>query len=193
MASYKEQTAPSIEPITLDEAKVHLGVTISEHDAMIGSLITSARQRYEAETGLQLINATWKMYLDKFINPIKIFRCPVASITSIAYTDTDGNSQTLTEGTDFEVDLISYPARIVPYYGTSFPSVCDGVNKVIITFASGFGATAATVNKVHKQAILMILAHYYENREDVIVGRIATALPQASQRIIALEKYFEYI
>ena len=57
-------SAPAGEPITLLEAKQHLRVDVDDDDALIGSLITAARQAAETRTGRQLMTARWKLVLD---------------------------------------------------------------------------------------------------------------------------------
>lgn len=59
-------SAPAGEPITLLEAKQHLRVDVDDDDALIGSLITAARQAAETRTGRQLMTARWKLVLDGF-------------------------------------------------------------------------------------------------------------------------------
>jgi uncharacterized phiE125 gp8 family phage protein len=59
-------TAPAGEPITLLEAKQHLRVDVDDDDALIGSLITAARQAAETLTGRQLMTARWRLVLDAF-------------------------------------------------------------------------------------------------------------------------------
>lgn len=61
-------TAPAIEPVTVEEVRYFLRIDSDpgEDDALIGSLITAARQEAEKITRRQLITATWEMRLDEF-------------------------------------------------------------------------------------------------------------------------------
>lgn len=162
--AYKLSVEPTVEPITLEEAKAHLAVSHSYDDAYINSLITAARQKAENHMALQICTATWKLYLDKFEPVINISKSPLTAISEITYTDTDGTEQTLTED-DYILDKIRKPARLVPAYNTSWPDTQQIPNAVCITFTSGFGV-AADVPQVIKSAILLIVGHLYENRGD---------------------------
>ena len=57
-------TAPAAEPLTLAEAKLHLRVDDTADDALIGALITAARQHAEHDTRRALVTQTWKLALD---------------------------------------------------------------------------------------------------------------------------------
>ena len=62
-------TGPSVEPISLAEAKLHLRVDITDDDTLITGLIISARQRAETITRRSLCTQTWKLVLDQFPAP----------------------------------------------------------------------------------------------------------------------------
>ena len=62
-------TAPTQEPVSLAEARLHLRVDFSDDDALIMALIRSARLAAETITGRQLVTARWKYILDSFPGP----------------------------------------------------------------------------------------------------------------------------
>lgn len=59
-------TAPTAEPVTLADAKLHLRVNVSDDDALITDALIAGRERVELETGRQLITATWELWMDGF-------------------------------------------------------------------------------------------------------------------------------
>ena len=59
-------TAPSVEPVTLAEAKDFARVDTSDSDTLLTSLIKVARRRVENETGLALITQTWTGVMDRW-------------------------------------------------------------------------------------------------------------------------------
>ena len=71
-------TPPTGEPVSLAEAKLHLRVDVDDDDALIGSIISAARQAAETLTGRQLITSRWKLVLDAFpCQTILLAKCPV--------------------------------------------------------------------------------------------------------------------
>lgn len=188
--NYKQTSAPAAEPILIDEAKAHLRVSGSDDDSYITSLIKAARHKAEEMTNRQLISATWKAYLDEFPKAgkeIELMHCPAADVTGITYVDSNGDTQTW-DTAEWQKDVFSEPARIIPAYGCSWPSARKQLNSVAITFTAGYGASGSSVPEPIKQAMLLMIGHWYENREDVVIGRISTAVPMASKYLLETYK-----
>lgn len=168
-------TAPAEEPVTTAEAKAHLGVTHANDDTLIASLIATARQHVEQVCERALVTQTWRLSLDAF--PSGCIELPggkVQSITSIAYTDTDGAAQTLA---DYQSDLDREPARLLYAFDDgAWPGTRTVLNAVQVTYVAGYGAAAA-VPAVLKAAILLAVGDLYANREaqqDVALAENAT-------------------
>ena len=153
-------TAPSVEPVSLAEAKAHLRVDANDEDAYISNLITAARQWAEDFCRRRFITQTWDYYLDGFPTEIQLPYPPISSITSIKYNDADGAEQTL--ATDqYRSDLQSLPPRINPSYGNAWPATRSESNAVVVRCVSGYGA-AADVPQSIKQAILLKIEDLFD-------------------------------
>ena len=61
-----EITPPSIEPVTLEEAKLQLRVDSDFDDSLICDAIQAAREDCEGETHRAFITQTWQLILDHF-------------------------------------------------------------------------------------------------------------------------------
>lgn len=164
-------TEPTVEPVTLAEAKAHLRVDIPDEDALISRYIRTARQVCEVRRRESFITQTYDLYLDAWpAGGFKLPMGPVQSITSIVYYDEDGNEATW-DSSNYITDLVSQPARIVLKSSTSYPStVLQEVNGVRVRFVAGYGATGASVPEHIRSAMLLLIGHYYENREAVVIG-----------------------
>ena len=65
------------------------------------------------------------------------------------------------------------------------PSVnTDRLDAVRIAFDAGYGAADAVPQAI-KQAILMIVAHWYEHRETVVVGTGAVDIPLGANALLS--------
>lgn len=169
-------TGPAVEPVSVSEAKSHLRVDISDDDTLIGTLITVARTHVEQHLRRALVTQVWDLVLDCF--PGAVLRLPLpplASVTSITYTDVDGNGGTVSAG-DYLVDVDEEPGRVVLKSAATWPAVVlREAAGVRVRFSAGYGA-AADVPEPIKQAILLLVGSLYENREDVLVAQGVTVM-----------------
>jgi hypothetical protein len=194
-------TAATEEPLLLQEAKDHCRVDGTEQDGVIAGLITAAREYVETFTRRQLLSATLRLRLDafpsvcwprdrrddgyrvhegvQFVRPVPqilVPRPPLISVSSITYVDGNGTTQTLSAAA-YKVDTDSEPGRITPAYGYSWPTTRAEINAIAITYVAGY-ATRTAVPASIKQAMLLLIGHWYENREAVgqVGGTVAMAV-----------------
>lgn len=161
-------TAPTEEPVTVDEVKAHLRIDNDEDDVYLGLLIAAAREHAETRIRRQLCTATWKLRLDCFpCWQIDVPLPPLVSVTTLAYTDTGGTTQTLTENTHFTKDIYREPARIIPAYGQVWPATRDTVNAVSLTFVAGYGG-ADSVPQAIRYGILLLVGRMFQTREGFV-------------------------
>jgi uncharacterized phiE125 gp8 family phage protein len=178
-------TQSPVEPIDLAGAKSHLRVDISDDDAYIEWLIVAARDMVERMSGLSLLTQTWKLYLDRWPRATGEFwpwaapawtillpRFPVQSVTSIQWFGSDGSTNTVAS-TDYIVEPPSRrPQRIAPAVGKSWPAMSlIPQGGVVVSFSAGFGAQPAVMPPTLRQAMLLLIGTWYENREDVVVDK----------------------
>lgn len=160
---------PAVEPVSLTEVKQHSRVDLSDMDVELQRLIVGARQHVEETTGRSLITQTWEYTLDRLPELIKLPRGPVQSVTSIEYVDLNGVTQTV-DSSIYRVDTKSRRARITEAHNQSWPSVRDVTGAVTITYVAGYGSTAESVPQPIRHAIMMLVAHWVENKEAVLLG-----------------------
>jgi len=182
MESYSLYEAPSEEPITLAEAKMHLAIdtspaTAHPDDDLVESMIKAARRWCENFQNRAYITQTLDLYLDRFPSKseIRLPKPPLQSVTSLQYKDTAGTLQTF-DSAYYIVDTVSEPGRIVLAYGQSWPSTYDEIQAVQIRFVCGYGLAAAVPEDI-KHAILLKIADLYEHRGDGVADpNINTAI-----------------
>lgn len=184
-------TGPSVDVITLQEAKEHLRVDGTAEDTLIGLQIKAATRFCEGLCDRAFIEQEHRLSLDAFPS-IAVKRgqviIPISrliSVEEISYVDADGASQTL-DVSEYQVDDQSEPGVIAPAPGTSWPSTqADRLNAVQVRFNAGYGATAADVDPLAVQAVKIVLGHLYENRETEITGTISTELKLGVKQLLS--------
>lgn len=191
MAGLVLVTPPSVEPITLDQAKNALRVDIADDDALINTYITAARQACEAFIHGCLITQTWRVSLDGFpddgTDPILIPIEPLVSVTSVKWFDQTNTATTLTAWAsgagDYIVDTDSEPGRLVLPPNQVWPGVSLWpVNPVQIVVTAGFGASGANVPAAYLNGMYMCIAHWYENRSAIETsGAIPKEVPMGAE------------
>lgn len=182
-------TAPTEEPVRLADLKTHCRIdTTDDDDWLIGARVL-AREAVENDTGRALCTQTWDITYDDFPassdTAIVLPLTPLSSVTSITYTDTNGDAQTWSAD-DYQVDNSSdsWPARIKPSYGETYPTVYDEMSAVTVKIVCGYGE-AAVVPQWAKFAIQLAVGTLYEHREEV------EAMP-AGMRVEMIRSNFAY-
>jgi uncharacterized phiE125 gp8 family phage protein len=167
-------TAPTVEPVTLDEAKYHLRRSDSVDDSVIEALIPAARMKLEQDTARALITQTRDIYYDEFpcsSGPLLLPLGSLQSVTTVKTYDTANVESTFTSS-KYLVDTASEPARIVLNDSEAWPTDLRAANAVIVRAVVGYGAAAAVPQPL-KQAMLLLIGAMYEHREQIIVAQFA--------------------
>jgi len=187
MYGLRRTVAPTSEPVTTDEAKLHLRLSLdaTDEDAVVNRCIAAARQWFEDRTGRALINQTWKYTIDNWYASesvrrpgfIYLPRAPLSSVTSVYYTATDGSS-TLWDSANYTVDTESEPGRLALAYSKTWPVTREVVNAIQITYVAGYGADATFVPDGVKAALLCLISDLFYNR-----GTLEEMAPKESMPI----------
>lgn len=189
--SLTNSVAPADEPITTDEAREHLRISHTSENALIDAYITAGRLYVEAFTKRQLVTATWLLKLDRFPSrEIRVPLPPLASVTSVAYVDENGDAQTW-DSALYQTDLSSEPGRIKPIEGETFPSTqADTYATVTVTFVAGYGGQS-DVPERFKHAIKLMVGHWFEFREPVVDGR-AMKVPMSVDALLHQDRMWRF-
>lgn len=150
---------------------------------------------------------------------IKLPRPCVTKVTKITYIGTDGYPHDLLPGVDFIVDYTSEYARIFTLPGAFWPAVRYVANAVSIFFTAGYDPDPTKVSDIAvvnspsvlpdppqelatqklfvgvpekiRTVILMLVAHWYFNREPVVAGG-AMSVPNSVDALLASEMVFDF-
>lgn len=170
-------SAPAEEPITLAEAKAQLRVDHDDEDALIESLIIAAREVVESKLERALITQTWAHYFDFLPGDYGFELQPgVSSIVSVQYQDLNDTTQTV-DPANYVLTKDAVPQIRLSYSG-EWPAALEYSDAVKITVVVGYGDRHAVPEAI-KQAIKLLVSHWYENREAVVIGTITATLPLA--------------
>ena len=164
-------TPPTVEPVSLAEAKRHCRVDTDDDNAYLTALIQAAREWVEVYLDRALITQQLVMTMEELPEEIYLPRPPMATqgtatALSITYTAPGGATATLSSAT-YRVSRYETPGEITPIYGTTFPANLEDENAVTVTWWAGYGDDGSKVPAAIRHAILMLVGHWYERRAAV--------------------------
>jgi uncharacterized phiE125 gp8 family phage protein len=176
-------SGPAVEPVTLDEAKQFIRVEHDDDDDVISALIDGSRIHVETQTRRALITQSWRLTRDVWpeIGCVPLLPAPVKAVDAVRIYKSDGSTQTI-DVAAFTLDKISAPARLA--FGRGALPAPERPNAGIeIDITCGYG-NAADVPEPLRQAIRLLVAHWYENRGLVALGQQIEVLPQGVSALI---------
>lgn len=188
---------PTEEPVSLEHVKLQCRITFDADDTLLLGYIAAAREHLETVTRKQFLTATWVLGFNTFPcdslwhyssyrhgrgpSYIELPRSPLQQVVgppsypSVTYTDSAGATQTLSTDV-YGVDILSEPGRLYLKTGQSWPATLSNTpNAVQVQFVAGW-TTPDRVPATLRQLILLMVAHWYENRE-ATVEKILTMIP----------------
>lgn len=175
-------TPPTVEPLSLADIKAQLKIDTADEDDLLTSLITTARQHLEAETGLCLMTQTLRLYLDDWpaSEVIHLPKTPVQTIDAVTVYDENGHAVQASLQ-DHLLDGQARPARL---WLRNPPLPGRPINGIEIDFTAGFG-TATEVPDTLRRAMSLHVATMYAYRGVVAPTDQPAALPLGYERLIA--------
>lgn len=161
---------------------MHLNLSSSDtaHDTIISQYIAAARLQFERDCNIALITRTMRLKLFEFAE----FRFPIGpmtAITSVTYYDSSNASQTLS-ASHYSADTANDGFRLST--ALTLPEVYDRWDAVTINYTIGKHANSTTVDALSKSAMLLLVGHYFENRDMLINSGMASM--EAYERICKL-------
>jgi uncharacterized phiE125 gp8 family phage protein len=181
-------TPPTQEPISLDEALAHCRVTDDSETGLIVGYLMAARQFAEDFTRCALLQQSidytidfgWPMIRTESpyyaISPyffyrtrVELPRRPLLNVQWVRYIDVDGVTQTLDPS-----QYIVVGNEVVPYieqaFGVTWPITRYQPAAIQVRFDAGFGKAMADIPETIRQAILMLVAFWFDNRGSAQFG-----------------------
>lgn len=166
-------TGPATASLTLAEVKAQLRIDSDDEDTLLTNLIHTAEAHVDGlgDLGRAMITQTWAQYENQAPGWVRLHMTPVQSLTSVEYYDSDGTLQTATVS-DFELWRDGDHMICKPKDGKQWPGADTRPDAIKITYVSGFGDASSDIPESIRQAMLMLIAHLYENREAVTEAKL---------------------
>jgi uncharacterized phiE125 gp8 family phage protein len=177
---------PSAEPVSLAETKAHCRVDGTAEDTLVASLAVAARMHIERSLNVALIEQQWSLYLDRWPDRdwVDLPLGPVVGLDAVRLYSPDDTFVTL-DPSLFLLDRTGLRPRLVRREAQAWAAPGRSANGIEIAFTAGYGEAADDVPMPIRLAIKMLVAHWFESREPVLIGETAAALPMSVASLIS--------
>ena len=157
---------PGEPPVTLAQVKAHLRVTWSDEDTTIQGYLDAAIATIDGPSGClgrAVVAQSWQHVCGgPRYGQVWLTAQPNA-LTSIKYLDGDEVEQTAMLA-DFRVLSDGYRFAVIPVTGKAWPTLANRSDALTVIYATGYTNAEATPAPI-KQAILLLVGHWYKERE----------------------------
>lgn len=171
---------PTFEPVELSQARLQCSLpdAVGYHDPLLTDLVKTAREQVEKDSGLALCTGTYTFkrttWTDSFYRDwfeLSDLR-PITAVTAITYVDANGDTQTWATSNYVAPTEHDVAPVVTLAYDAEWPTLRGDRNGITITATAGY-ASQATIPMRAKQAVLMLVGHWFLHREAVPTGTIS--------------------
>ena len=176
---------PAEEPVSLVETKAFLRLDSDAEDGLVTTLIAAARLHVEGTTGRALVRQSWRVVIDAWPveREVRLPVAPLLELTEIRVFDEQDDEHVISLG-QFQAETGVAPARLlVPGTVSGMPVLRERLG-IEIDYVAGYGEVA-DVPRDLKQALLALVAHWFEHRDAVIVAGSGAVVPAGFDRLVA--------
>lgn len=159
-------TAPTAEPVTVDDARDALRIDDHRFDALLPGLISAARAVAEQELGRPLVQQTWRTEMADW--PASTDVIPVHRATAAAVSYWNGSAWTTLSGSAYAFAPNGNGTSLAPALATSWPTLGEIAigPRVRIDLTAGVAtADAATVPECVKAFIVALVGQLIQSPE----------------------------
>ncbi|HHY49915.1 MAG TPA: hypothetical protein GYA10_09230 [Alphaproteobacteria bacterium] len=174
---------PAEEPVSLAEARAFLRLDDTAEDGLVQTLIAAARLHIEGTTARAMLRQSWRLVLDAWPanRDIRLPVGPLATVSALTVFDPAGDPQEV-DFADFVIDRAT-PRLLLP---ASFaPPAMRERQGIEIDFVAGYGEEPADVPADLRQALLTLVAYWFEHRDTAHLAGAATVVPSGVERLVA--------
>jgi hypothetical protein len=179
-------------------------------DPYLAEIIRAAREYVEVNTNRALIRQQWRWTQDGFPprwfetaapyletasglqhpelldlhrDVIRLPKPPLISVDAVTYVDEDGNPQTL-DPSQYFVNTSGVRGEIARAFDVPWPPTRWQQNAVTVDFTCGYGSASSNLPAIVRQAMRLLVEHYYNNRGLFEGKRFAIEIPHSIDALL---------
>lgn len=167
--------------VSLAQLKEHLKITFSNDDSYIQDLGLAAQQRLEDFCNIFILETSLVQYGNTFNDLNILYKSPLLNDTFAVKYKSGGAWVDFTSSSELVWKL--KPSRIYLKDNNSIPTTDDVFQAWKCEYKAGWNNVQAVPQPII-QAIKIMVADMYENRQSVIVGKIVSEIPRTAQYLM---------
>ena len=185
--------------ISVDDAKVHLRVTSTSDDTYISTLISAALDMASHYVGFEVRESVVRYGFAELvgqpatINPLNgaplltgnYLRVPsrVIDVEGVYYVNESNALTSFTDWIDEPEPLSDFGINL--FLNSLPPNLTEAETKYVVEVTEGF--SVPDFSSSLKMACMLMIAQYYDNRQNIMVGVNAQEMPKGAEYL--LDKY----
>lgn len=172
-------------PLSVADAKRHLRIDADDttHDEHVATLVAAAHRHIENSLGVAVMRQTRRTSLYGF--PCGLLWLGAGhnlTVLTVKYYDTAGVQQTMA-GSDYVTDAVSRPAYIMAAPLKTWPVAQTRPGGVEVEWQAGW-ENPSDVPEDIIHAMKLLIGHWDQNREAVVVGSTTATLDMAVDALL---------
>jgi hypothetical protein len=195
--------APAVSAVALADVLSYLRLPANTPEvSLVPQFMESAVQAVELSCGLGLIRQKWRFVAHRWkislpdrksfrgpdvlvrypgcsIKEMKLARTPLISVDTVKVAGTNGLMEDIAPAL-YQIESVGQTVFLRNAYGADLPNPTKDRFGIRVDATIGFGDTPSTIPPTLRQAILLLVASYYENR-----GKGNLEMPQAVKTLLA--------
>jgi len=195
--------APAVSAVALADVLSYLRLPANTPEvSLVTQFMESAVQAVELSCGLGLIRQKWRFVAHRWkislpdrksfrgpdvlvrypgcsIKEMKLARTPLISVDAVKVAGTNGLMEDIAPAL-YHIESVGQTVFLRNAYGADLPNPTKDRFGIRVDATIGFGDTPSTIPPTLRQAILLLVASYYENR-----GKGDLEMPQAVKTLLA--------
>ena len=165
-------TPPSGLAVDLADVRANLVIDGSEEDAYLASLAAAAHDYLsgpQGRLGRTVLTTVYDLKLGRFPargGPLHLPVPPLREGVSIRYFRGPDGAETLVDPNDYEADYAPHAGIVVMRRKGGWPDDVNGdlTAPVIVRYSAGYGSSPGEIPRALRQAMILLVSHWYENR-----------------------------
>ena len=176
--------APAHEPVSLQEVKAVLSLSVPKDDTLLSCLLLAARMVCEHRTGLVLITQEWSFFIDQWPES-GIVQTPIAPPRSI---DAVRVHDWLDGAVDLSLDIFEFDKGPNPtsirFERGRVPAPRRAFDSIEFAVTVGLAETPDEIPQPIRQAILDLATTWFVAREPVAFGNADIPIPEPVAKLL---------